>query len=240
MAAEDTPAVRADVRSMFQEAARVLRPGGLYVCVTLAQEHVLRSVLSFPGVGLEDPSPPQHWSVHVHVLDGMRSETSSLCPVAAVCRKPEVPQAHPNQLRLVSPGGVSDPVSPDVISGTIREAQWMYNVRQKARRVEKGNTFTLDVWATGFDAPRYTVTALDISRKQSCGVLLVPQGREHEWSFANVDGMTTVVEGSGFGRLYFVYLNRGHTFPSQEAIKVCGGVGLSRRSCTPRCVPFVL
>lgn len=49
LVSEDTDSVRDDAQSMFREIARVLRPGGRYVCVTLAQEHVLKRVLSFFG-----------------------------------------------------------------------------------------------------------------------------------------------------------------------------------------------
>lgn len=49
LVSEDTDSVRDDAQRMFREIARVLRPGGRYVCVTLAQEHVLKRLLSFFG-----------------------------------------------------------------------------------------------------------------------------------------------------------------------------------------------
>lgn len=49
LVSEDTESVRDDAQRMFREIARVLRPGGRYVCVTLAQEHVLSKLLAFFG-----------------------------------------------------------------------------------------------------------------------------------------------------------------------------------------------
>ena len=37
----------ANVDKMFGEIARVLRVGGRYVCISLAQEHIVRKVLSY-------------------------------------------------------------------------------------------------------------------------------------------------------------------------------------------------
>ncbi len=44
---DESDAVVANVDRMFAEIARVLRLGGRYVCVTLAQDHILRKVLTY-------------------------------------------------------------------------------------------------------------------------------------------------------------------------------------------------
>jgi Methyltransferase domain len=49
LVSEDTESVRDDAQRMFCEIARVLRPKGRYMCVTLAQEHVLSRLLTFFG-----------------------------------------------------------------------------------------------------------------------------------------------------------------------------------------------
>ena len=68
-------------------------------------------------------------------------------------------------------------------------------------------------------SPRFTIAAVDVSNKQSCGVVLVPQGREHEWLFNNDDGRRSIAESADFGRLYFVTLNRGHIFGTASEIQ---------------------
>jgi SAM-dependent methyltransferase len=227
MAAEDTPAVCIDVRKMFLEAARVLAPGGVFVCLTLAQSHVLRELLAFPNGTIDGSSRQPGWDITVNVLESMQQAVVTLCPVLVVARKLAVSAdgAIPARLlRLATRGGETVIASEEETGIAVREGQWNYDIRRKSSVVERGNKFSFEVWserARPEAGPRYSITALDYSRKQTCGVLLVPQGREHEWSFSDVEGMSKVVADTNFGRLYFVYLNRGHTFPDQEAIKVC-------------------
>ena len=47
IATEDSAATASSVRKMFGEIARVLKVGGRYVCISLAQEHVLGLALDF-------------------------------------------------------------------------------------------------------------------------------------------------------------------------------------------------
>jgi len=61
---------------MFQEISRVLRPGGRYVCVTLAQEHVLKRILSFFG---------ENWQLRIVRLSATLE--SPLCPFFVVATK---------------------------------------------------------------------------------------------------------------------------------------------------------
>lgn len=45
-----------------------------------------------------------------------------------------------------------------------------------------------------------------------CGVLVVPQGREHEFSFSTEEGCRELASSSSFQRLIFVSLSRGHRY----------------------------
>ena len=44
---DDHPETIANVEKMFTEISRVLRIGGRYVCISLAQEHIIRKVLDY-------------------------------------------------------------------------------------------------------------------------------------------------------------------------------------------------
>jgi len=58
--AEDTPALAAEADRMLREAARVLRPAGVFICITMAQDYVLSRLVehfAIPG-----------WSVDLHVF----------------------------------------------------------------------------------------------------------------------------------------------------------------------------
>lgn len=61
--------------------------------------------------------------------------------------------------------------------------------------------------------PRFTIAVVDASSVSRAGVLLVPQGREHEWSFGAPEGQAQLCGDAGFGRLLFVTMGRGHDFP---------------------------
>jgi SAM-dependent methyltransferase len=65
--------------------------------------------------------------------------------------------------------------------------------------------------------PRFSITAVDVSSTTRVGVLLVPQGREHEWSFGSAEGQAELAAQAGFGRLLFVCMGRGHSFPGGQA-----------------------
>lgn len=65
--------------------------------------------------------------------------------------------------------------------------------------------------------PRFSITVVDASATPRAGVLLVPQGREHEWSFGAREGQAQLCGESGFGRLLFVAMGRGHAFPGGQA-----------------------
>lgn len=68
--------------------------------------------------------------------------------------------------------------------------------------------------------PRFTLTMVDASLAPTAAVVLVPQGREHEWAFSSREGQLRLAQSSvRCGRSIFVALNRGHTFTSQRAVQ---------------------
>lgn len=44
---DSSPEVQKKVDTMFSEICRVLKPCGRYICVSLAQEHILKKVLDY-------------------------------------------------------------------------------------------------------------------------------------------------------------------------------------------------
>lgn len=83
--------------------------------------------------------------------------------------------------------------------------------------------------------PRFSITAVDVSSTTRVGVLLVPQGREHEWSFGSAEGQAELAAQAGFGRLLFVCMGRGHSFPGGQA-----AVQAELSSIVPQLVPPAL
>lgn len=79
--------------------------------------------------------------------------------------------------------------------------------------------------------PRYTVTIVDRSidgsvggkkpngSQQRAAVLLVPQGREYEFSFSSKEGQAALVRQANVDRLIFVQMNRGHSFANVKQVQ---------------------
>jgi len=126
----------------------------------------------------------------------------------------------------------------------VAEVQWTYTTEQITSAVSPGNYVQLDVYAPpgGFmlapagarlphavgtesgavDAvgPRFGIALCDVSLAQTAAVVLVPQGREHEWMFASEDGHKKLAATAGkFGRLLVVTLGRGHAFTTLKAVQ---------------------
>ena len=53
----------AKIEIMFKEVYRVLKNGGRYICVSLAQDHVLRKLLSY--------FPANNWLLRIHKVKKM-------------------------------------------------------------------------------------------------------------------------------------------------------------------------
>jgi SAM-dependent methyltransferase len=80
--------------------------------------------------------------------------------------------------------------------------------------------------------PRFTITVVDVSLAPSAAVVLIPQGREHEWLFASREGQRQVAASArAYGRVIFVALGRGHAFP--------GGPKAVQEELTPTIVRFL-
>jgi hypothetical protein len=75
--------------------------------------------------------------------------------------------------------------------------------------------------------PRYSAAIVDAGRSTAsaasaaprCAVLLVPQGREHEFSFAAREGQMSLARQAGVDRLILVVMQRGHRFASLAAVQ---------------------
>ena len=52
-----------------------------------------------------------------------------------------------------------------------------------------------------------------------CGVLIAPQGREHEWMFASAEGQLQTAQNAGFGRLIIASMNRDQSFTDLSTVQ---------------------
>lgn len=133
------------------------------------------------------------------------------------------------------------------VMALVAMAQERWKVKQELAAIEPGRfKGAIDIWLeqrqrqqqgveedggeeeaaaaeAGSKGPRYTLSIVDIvpptPAPMPCAVLLIPQGREHEWLFATADGLRQVAESADYQRLVCVRMNRGHSFTDMEAVK---------------------
>ena len=274
--ADDTPRSKKDAATLFQEIDRVVggvggvnddedddeyvksekqageatqgegKERGVYVCVTLAQKHIMSALFRHFG------RPGSLWDVHVHTFSPRLG--SALCPFAFVAVRREQPHVGMPPItthfdNLSSTGNTGDDEKNELsdVGGTI------VNMGQAIRSIiamqqthnflggpiKPGCAITLHLWPqhgsdekektetksanTGSKAkggPRFTVTVLDAEHPtgspahgaNSCGVFIVPQGREVEFLFNTTEGQMDLAGQAGFARFIVVAMERGHDF----------------------------
>lgn len=253
MTQEGSAEVVEQAHAMLSEVARVLRDGGRYVCITLAQEHILRTLLhafcaAHPG-----------WRTTVRMLPS--SVQTELCafqidfvkPACGAVRALGAAHAQPltgGEACVTFPEGASlgaaalGAAALGTRTGTaeravdaagalerVQELQRQFVTARRIARVARGVRAHLDLWsaaAEGSDGagpgPRFSLTVVDAATRgsdepASCAVLLVPQGREHEFMFAVEEGQLQLADSAGFDRLVLVTLNRGHAFSDLDAVQ---------------------
>ncbi|CAM9929821.1 unnamed protein product, partial [Ectocarpus fasciculatus] len=107
----------------------------------------------------------------------------------------------------------------------VREAQEMHRRRFDLREIKPGRfqqarqPTTTNAW-TGkgeHDSPRFTLLVVDVSSDGRagtvpCAVVLIPRGRDRDFTFSSREGLHQVAASANARRLIAVRLNRGHDF----------------------------
>lgn len=224
MIADGDEAALAGVQKFVAELLRVLKPGGRYLLVTLAQPHVLDTILRSFG------EPESGCTLEVAVLSAA-AEGSKLAPfLFTITKEPPAAGGH----LMIREGGASAPATNvryaqdwDGIRSFVQDAQWTHQSHSQLQELRPGNYFTFQLWGasdTGAGGAakgtaRYNIAVVDASVQPRVGVLIVPQGRETEFVFGEREGQEQLAKQHKFGRLIFASLNRGHTFGDMEEVK---------------------
>lgn len=180
--------------------------------MSLAQPYLLSFVL-------DHFTAAQGFSVSVSPFQP--AESSSLCPFLLVFRK-DVENAG------LAFGELSG-LSREQVEERVQEQRMVFEMRRRVTSSGEGakgvvGKFTFADGAAPEKGPKYAVSVVEsglgkAEQQLRCGVFIVPQGREHEWMFANAQGQMQIAVGNGIGRLIVVSLCRGHSFESMEAIQ---------------------
>ncbi|KAG5850025.1 hypothetical protein ANANG_G00077890 [Anguilla anguilla] len=211
---------------MLGEVGRVLAVGGRYVCVSLAQEHVVKmAVEHFVEEG---------WAVRLHCLGSQEGEDSgsdsssfALPVFVLVCTKFRQPPPFPVLEMCQGEDGPPRRVAsvPELLSA-VKECQTYALLRQRLRAgtdASQNLSLTLCHAATGL--PRYTLTVQDspptakLPRNNHFAIFIVPQGRETDWQYGSAEGRGQLASSAAFRRLVVVAMHRDQEYQDMQAVQ---------------------
>ncbi|CAA7045546.1 unnamed protein product [Microthlaspi erraticum] len=213
----------------LSEAKRVLKPGGKFVCLTLAESHVLALLFSRFRFG---------WKMTVQSISQKRSNLKTYMVVAEK-EKSIVLHEISSSFDLLSIGGndkqasgmcealeSENKIRRDCNNGTdllYTHEELKLGIKGDLAELSGGRRikFTLGCQGSNFS---YRAVLLDAQKQTEpfvyyCGVFLVPKTRAHEWLFCSEEGQWQVVESSQAARLIMVFLDNSHSGASMEDIQ---------------------
>ncbi|KAF7668517.1 hypothetical protein LDENG_00009010 [Lucifuga dentata] len=207
---------------MLTEVGRVLNVGGRYVCVTLAQENVIKLAV--------EHFVQQGWAVRLHCLQEERGkeEDSFALPVfVLVCTKFRQPMATPILEMCLGEDGVPTRFTQVAeLLLAVREHQAYSVMRKRLRKVtDAASNFSLTLCHVKTGLPRYTLTVQDcpsgakIPRMNHFAIFIVPQGCETDWLYGSSEGRRQVAASANFRRLVIVAMHRNQEYTDMQAVQ---------------------
>ncbi|KAM3915113.1 eEF1A lysine and N-terminal methyltransferase [Leptodactylus fuscus] len=208
---------------LLTEIGRVLQCGGRYMCVSLAQAHVLEKLVTQFSQG--------GWMVRIHQLsEGSGKESDSQFPlpvfVFVMTKVKEMP-GFPQVLEMMpdDEGGKSLRCgSPSELMDMVKERQRYALIRNRLNQSQSSPEVSLELCDGISGKTRYTFYVVDtptirISHTNYFSIFIIPQGRETEWLFGSETGRKQLATSVGFRRLLIVALHRDQEYESLEAIQ---------------------
>lgn len=213
------------VDRMLAEVGRVLQVGGRYLCISLAQAHVLKKAVGhFSREGwmvrvhqvassqdqVLDAEPRFPLPVFAFVMTKFRPIPGSALQIFELCA-----QEQGKAVRLESAERLAEAVR--------ERQQYAWLCSQLHRKAGLGSV-SLDLCSGDTGEPRYTLHVVDSptvkpSRDNHFAIFIIPQGRETEWLFGMEDGRKQLAASAGFRRLITVALHRGQQYENMESIQ---------------------
>ncbi|KDP39345.1 hypothetical protein JCGZ_01102 [Jatropha curcas] len=214
------------------EVQRVLKSGGKFICLTLAESHVLGLLFSKFRFG---------WKMKVGAVPHKPSTKPSLRTFMVVAEKEISTDLHQittsvNHCFLDSSGnqaaGLHEALeNENRIRREYASSDILYSLEDlqlgakgDLTKLSPGRRFQLTLGGLGGSCFTYRAVLLDardlsVSFSYHCGVFIVPKTRAHEWLFSSEEGQWMVVESSKAARLIMVLLDSSHINTSMDDIQ---------------------
>ncbi|XP_072504730.1 eEF1A lysine and N-terminal methyltransferase isoform X2 [Notamacropus eugenii] len=213
------------VDKMLAEVGRVLQVGGRYLCISLAQAHILKKVVGhFSREG---------WMVRVHQITSNQNQASetesqfSLPVFAFIMTKFRPVSGSALQILELCAQEQGKPVrleNTERLVEAVRERQRYAWLRSQLSRKTGPGSVSLDLCDGSTGEPRYTLHVVDtpavkLSRDNHFAIFIIPQGRETEWLFGMEEGRKQLAASAGFRRLITVALHRDQQYQGMDSIQ---------------------
>ncbi|KAF7690170.1 hypothetical protein HF521_011974 [Silurus meridionalis] len=205
---------------MLAEVGRVLAVGGRYVCVTLAQEHVIKmAVEHFAEAG---------FAVRIHCLSQQNADSSFSLPVfVLVCTKFRQPAPFKVlEMCQGEDGTLCRLASVAELLAAVKERQAYALMLQKLKgSTDTSSTSSLTLCHAATGRPRYTLTVQDslpsakVPRANHFAIFIVPQGRESDWLYGSAEGRAQLAASANFRRLIVVAMHRDQEYEDMQAVQ---------------------
>ncbi|KAL1323314.1 hypothetical protein HN51_033651 [Arachis hypogaea] len=213
----------------LSEVKRVLKPGGKFLCLTLAESHVLGLLFSKFRLGWKmsvDSIPmkssnksslqtfivvvEKELSTSVHQITSLLQDSTLHCSSKQASGLHEALE-NENQLREKYTSSSHILYSPEDLQGELT-------------KLSPGRRFQLTLGGQGCSIFTYHAVVLDAeehfdSFTYHCGVFIVPKTRSREWLFFSEEGQWMVVRSSKAARLIMVLLDTSHIKASMDEIQ---------------------
>ncbi|NXA34160.1 MET13 protein, partial [Eudromia elegans] len=218
--ADEDAATLAKADRMFAEISRVLQVGGRYLCVSLAQAHVLKKAVEFFS--------QEGWVVRVHQVPSGGDKQQFILPifVYVMTKFKKVPGSAP-QILEICPEDQDKPTrveSVERLLEAVRDRQHYALLRSQLSKASSAEQLSLDLCSSESGSPRYTLHVVDSpsmkpSRNNHFAIFIIPQGRETEWLFGTEEGRRQLATSAGFRRLVAVALHREQRYEGMAGIQ---------------------
>uniref|UniRef100_A0A0D3FUY4 Methyltransferase type 11 domain-containing protein n=1 Tax=Oryza barthii TaxID=65489 RepID=A0A0D3FUY4_9ORYZ len=190
----------------LNEAKRVLKSGGKFACLTLAESHVLALLLSEFRFG---------WDMSIQAIGNESSKSAFQTFMVVMANDVIHSLEKENTIRESYSSGVDVTLSlRDLQLGAVGDLKVIIPGRRRMFILgDQGNSLYC-YKAVLLDARKRTETFV-----YHCGVFIVPKVRAHEWLFASEEGQWHVVESAKAARLIMVFLDSRHANADMDVIK---------------------
>ncbi|XP_029888639.2 eEF1A lysine and N-terminal methyltransferase isoform X1 [Aquila chrysaetos chrysaetos] len=217
---DEEEATLAKVDKMFAEISRVLQVGGRYLCVSLAQAHVLKKAVEYFS--------QEGWVVRVHQVAGSRDKQQFVLPVFVyvMTKFRKIPGSAP-QILEICPEEQDKPMRVETVErlvAAVKDRQHYALLCSQLSKPPCGEQVSLDLCDKESGRPRYTLHVVDSpslkpSRDNHFAIFIIPQGRETEWLFGTEEGRRQLATSAGFRRLVTVALHREQHYEGMAGIQ---------------------